>query len=168
MSHRRIKNWIQDYVDHTLSSQKCVQVEQHVASCLKCREEVKLARIARGITIASRVDDECLPGSRFVPSVMAAIEQQKENYLFWSPVRLLALRAIPVMALLAFVLSAVAYTQLVPALTALSREPSSLEAYLDLVPAWDQERLMLSATALGDSEKPLKDEPSDTPGLGRQ
>jgi anti-sigma factor RsiW len=157
MSHRRIKNWIQEYVDHTLSSQKSLQVDEHLSSCLKCRELVKWARMTRGITIASRLEDECSPSSRFVPSVIAAIEQQKESYFFWSPVRLLALRAIPLMALLAFMLSAIAYRQLLPVLAAQGPEPSYVESYLDFSPSLDQERLIFSTPTVEHSEKPFSD-----------
>jgi len=170
MNHRRIKDWIEEYVDHTLSPEKNLEIEQHLEDCPECRKQVSLTRLTREIILASRLEDECAPSPRFGHSVLAAIEQQKETYLFWSPVRLLALRAIPLMALLAFILSVLAYTQLVPALSARGSDLSYSESYLDLSPTWDQERLMFSNLAAQDSEKalsPLKDQHSGSSGFGR-
>jgi anti-sigma factor RsiW len=156
MNHRRIEDWIEEYVDRTLSRQKVLEIEQHLENCSECRERVSLARMTRQIVLAARLEDECAPGPRFVHSIVAAIEQQKETYLFWSPVRFLAIRAIPLMALLAFILAAVAYVQFVPALSASGSEPSYVESYLDLSPASEQERLMFSnAAATQDSERAL-------------
>lgn len=170
MNHRRIKDWIEEYVDHTLSPEKTLEIEQHLEDCPECRKQVSLTRLTREIILASRLEEECARSPRFVHSVLAAIEQQRQTYLFWSPVRLLALRAIPLMALLAFILCVLAYTQLVPALSARGSELSYAESYLDLSPTWDQERLMFSNVAAQDSEKalsPLKGRHSDSSGLGR-
>lgn len=171
MTHRRIKDWIEEYVDHTLSPQKALEIGQHLEDCSECRERVSLTRMTRQMVLAARLEDECAPGPRFVQSVVAAIEQQKETYLFWSPVRLLAIRAIPLMALLAFILAAVAYAQFIPALSASGSEPSYVESYLDLSSAWEQERLMFSnAAAAQDSEKALnslKEQHSESSGSGR-
>ena len=155
MNHGRIKDWIEEYVDHTLSSQKALEIEQHIEDCSDCRDRVSLVRMTRQMVLAARLEDESAPGPRFVNSVVAAIEQQKETYLFWSPVRLLSVRAIPLMALLAFILAAVAYAQFIPALSASGSEPSYVESYLDLSPAWEQERLVLSNAAAQDSERAL-------------
>jgi len=171
MNHRRIKDWIEDYVDHTLSPEKALEIEQHLEECSECRERVSLTRMTRQIVVSAKLADECVPGPRFARSVVAAIEQQKESYFFWSPVRLLAIRAIPLMALLAFILAAVAYAQFIPALSASGSEPSSVESYLDFSPAWEQERFMLSsATGARDSEKALnflEERHSESSGSGR-
>ena len=171
MNHRRIKDWIDGYIDHTLSPEKTLEIEQHMEDCSECRERVGLARMTRQIVLAARLEDECAPSPRFVHSVVAAIEQQRETYLFWSPVRLLAIRAIPLMALLAFILAAFAYAQFIPALSASGSEPSYVESYLDFSPAWEQERFMLSSAAgAQDSEKALnflKEQHSESSGSGR-
>jgi anti-sigma factor RsiW len=168
MNHRHIKDWIEEYVDHTLSLEKVLEIEQHIEDCSECRERVNLTRMTRQFVRTARLEGQCAPGPRFVHSVVAAIEQQKENYLFWSPVRLLALRAIPLMALLAFILAIVAYSQFVPALSANGSEPSYVESYLDLSPAWEQEKLLFSNAATAqDSEKPAnspKDQPKEASG----
>ena len=170
MNHRRIKDWIEEYVDHTLSPEKTLEIEQHLEDCPECREQVSLTQLTREIILASRLEDDYARSPRFVHSVLAAIEQQKETYLFWSPVRLLAMRAIPLMALLAFILSVLAYTQLVPALSARGSELSYSESYVDLSPTWDQERLMFLNATAQDSERalsPLEDRHSDSSGFGR-
>ena len=171
MNHRRIKDWIEEYVDHNLSRQKALEIEQHLEGCSECRERLTLARMTRQIVLAARLENECAPGPRFAHSVVGAIEQQRETYLFWSPVRLLAIRAIPLMALLAFILAAVAYAQFIPALSASGSEPSYVESYLDCSPASEQERFMLSnAAGAQDSEKALdflKQQHSESAGSGR-
>jgi len=170
MNHRTVKHLLEEYVALTLSPEKTWEIEQHLDGCPRCRERVRLIRMTRAIVLASRLNEECLPRPRFADSVLAAIEQQKESYFFWSPVRLLALRAIPLMALVALIFSAVAYTQLAPALSAESADPFYLESYLDLPFAWDQERLMLSNVRPVDSEKtpsPLDHSQSNPSGLGR-
>src|SRR5262245_41712509 len=168
MNHRRIKDRIEEYVDHTLSLEEVADVERHMEECSECRAQVDLTRMTRQFVRDARLEGECAPHPRFAQSVVAAIEQQKENYLFWSPVRLLAVRAIPLMALLAFILAAVAYAQFVPALSA-NGSGSYAESYLDLSPAWEQERLLFSNTAT-DFREPansVTEQPSESPGSGR-
>ena len=170
MNHHAVNHLLEEYVALTLSPEKTWGIEQHLGGCSRCRERVRLIRMTRGIILASRLNEECLPRPRFVRSVLAAIEQQKEAYFFWSPVRLLALRAIPLMALLALILSAVAYTQLAPALSARNSDPYYLESYLDLPFSWDQERLMFSNTPAPGSEKalsPADPSQSNPSGSGR-
>jgi len=171
MNHRRTKEWIEQYVEHTTAPEITSEIERHLEECPACREQVQLTRLTREIVRASRLQDECEPPPHFVHSVLAAVGEQKETSLFWSPVRLLAMRAIPVLALLAFVLAAVAYTQLVPALSALSSEPSYAESYLEPSPTWEQERLMFDVAARQDSERAFsspREQHSDPSGSGRQ
>ena len=66
MNHRRIKDWIDEYVDHTLSPEKALEMEQHIEDCSECRERVSLARMTRQIVLAARLEDECAPSPRFV------------------------------------------------------------------------------------------------------
>jgi hypothetical protein len=170
MNHRAVKHLLEEYVALTLSPEKTWEIEQHLDGCPRCRETVRLIRMTRGIVLASRLNVECLPRPRFSDSVLAAIEQQKETYFFWSPVRLLALRAIPLMAVVALILSAVAYTQLAPALSAQNSDPYALESYLDFPFSWDQERLMFSnASAPGSEQTQSPEDPSHSnpPGSGR-
>ena len=170
MNHRQIKNSIEEYVDHTLPAEKVLEIEQHLDGCWKCREQVNLTRMTHHIVLAARLEDNCVPSPRFAYSVLGAIEQQKETYLFWSPVRLLASRAIPLMALLAFILVVVAYIQFIPALSASSAELSYVESYLDLSPTWEPERFVFSNAAAQDSEKAvnsLKEQESESSDSGR-
>ena len=95
MSHQNLKGWLEDYAENSLSAEMTQDLEQHLAMCRDCQEQLRTIRLTANILRASRLDDAPIPAPGFVRSVFLAIEQQRENYFFWSPLRLVALRLCP-------------------------------------------------------------------------
>jgi len=122
--------------------------------CRDCQEQLRTIRLTANILRASGLDEAPAPAAGFARSVFLAIEQQRENYFFWSPLRLVALRAVPVMAVLAVVLGVLAYTQISSELNAqqLSEEPL-LETSLELSSKWGQEAAVFSEQISQDREQ---------------
>ena len=144
MSHQNLKGWLEDYAENSLSAEMTQDLEQHLAMCRDCQEQLRTIRLTANILRASGLGR----------SVFLAIEQQRENYFFWSPLRLVALRAVPVMAVLAVVLGVLAYTQISSELNAqqLSEEPL-LETSLELSSKWGQEAAVFSEQISQDKDQ---------------
>ena len=154
MSHQNLKGWLEDYAENSLSAEMTQDLEQHLAMCRDCQEQLRTIRLTANILRASGLDEAPAPAAGFARSVFLAIEQQRENYFFWSPLRLVALRAVPVMAVLAVVLGVLAYTQISSELNAqqISEEPL-LETSLELSSKWGQEAAVFSEQISQDREQ---------------
>jgi Putative zinc-finger len=153
MSHQNLKGWLEDYAENSLSAEMTQDLEQHLAMCRDCQQQLRTIRLTANILRASRLDAP-IPAPGFVRSVFLAIEQQRENYFFWSPLRLVALRAVPVMAVLAVALGFLAYTRISSDLNAqqLTEEPL-LETSLELSSKWGQEAAVFSEQISQDKER---------------
>jgi hypothetical protein len=129
-------------------------LEQHLAMCRDCQEQLRTIRLTANVLRASRLDQGPVPAAGFARSVFLMIEQQRENYFFWSPLRLMALKAVPVMAVLAVVLGFFAYTEMSSDLSAqqLTEEPL-LETSLELSSKWGQEAAVFSEQISQDKEQ---------------
>ena len=157
MEHRQLKVLLEEYADGTLSSEIHQKVSQHLALCQECKERLRLIRLTHGITIAARLVASRAPAPGFSRQVLQAIAQQRDNYLFWRPLRIVALRTIPAMAILALILGVVAYMQMTALLDAPNKsEMSQLESYLDLPTNWGQEDAVLSETISRDPDRVVK------------
>ena len=154
MSHQNLKGWLEDYAENSLSAEMTQDLEQHLAMCRDCQEELRIIRLTANVLRASKLDEGPVPAAGFARSVFLTIEQQRENYFFWSPLRLMALRAVPVMALLAVALGFFAYTEISSDLNAqqLTEEPL-LETSLELSSKWGQEAAVFSEQISQDKEQ---------------
>jgi|SRR5262245_21300608 len=154
MSHQNLKGWLEDYAENSLSVEMTQDLEQHLAMCRECQEQLRTIRLTGNILRASQLDDAPIPAAGFARSVFVAIEQQRENYFFWSPLRLVALKTVPVMTLLAVALGVFAYTQISSKLNAqdLTEEPL-LETSLELSSKWGQEAAVFSEQISQDQEE---------------
>jgi putative zinc finger protein len=154
MSHQNLKGWLEDYAENSLSAEMTQDLEQHLAMCRDCQEQLRNIRLTANILLASSLDEAPAPTAGFARSVFLAIEQQRENYFFWSPLRLVALRAVPFMAVLAVALGVFAYTQISSELSAqqLAEEPL-LETSLELSSKWGQEAAVFSEQISQDKEQ---------------
>ena len=155
MEHRQLKGLIEEYCEGTLSPEVYPKVTQHLAQCHECKQHLRLIRLTQGITAASKGIAPPFPAPGFSRQVLQAVAQQRDNYLFWRPLRLVALRAIPVMAILALILGVFAYTQMT-ALQPPMSETLQLESYLDLPTNWGQEDAVLSETISRDPDRVVK------------
>jgi hypothetical protein len=154
MSHQNLKGWLEEYAENSLSAEMTQDLEQHLAMCRDCQDQLRTIRLTANVLRASRLDEGPVPAAGFVRSVFLAIEQQRENYSFWSPLRLVALKAVPVMTLIALALGVFAYTQISSELNAqqLTEEPL-LETSLELSSKWGQEAAVFSEQISQDKEQ---------------
>ena len=154
MSHQNLKGWLEDYAENSLSTEMTQDVEQHLALCRDCQEHLRTIRLTANILRTSSLDGGPVPAAGFSRAVLLAIEQQRENYFFWSPLRLVALKAVPVMAVLAVALGVFAYTQISSELNAQQlREEPLLETSLELSSKWGQEAAVFSEQISQDKEQ---------------
>jgi len=154
MSHQNLKGWLEDYAANSLSAEMTQDLEQHLAMCQDCRKHLRTIRLTANILLASRLDDAPVPTAGFARSVFLAIEQQRDNYFAWNPLRRLALKTVPVMALLALALGLFAYTEISSGLNAqqLTEEPL-LETSLELSSKWGEEAAVFSEQISQDKER---------------
>jgi putative zinc finger protein len=154
MSHQNLKGWLEEYAENSLSAEMTQDLEQHLAMCRDCQQQLRAIRLTANILRASRLDEGPVPGAGFARSVALAIEQQQESYFFWSPLRIMALKAVPVMAVLAVALGIFAYTEISSGLNAqqLTEEPL-LETSLELSSKWGQEAAVFSEQISQDKDQ---------------
>jgi hypothetical protein len=129
-------------------------LEQHLALCSDCQEQLRTIRLTANILRASALDEAPVPAAGFARSVSLAIEQERENYFLWSPLRLVALKTLPVMAVLALALVFFAYAEFSSDLKA--RQPAEeplLETSLELSSQWGQEAAVYSDQISQDKEQ---------------
>ena len=154
MSHQNLNGWLEDYAGNSLSAEMTQDLEQHLAMCRDCQEQLRTIRLTANVLRASRLDEGPVPAPGFARSVFLVIDQQRENYFFWNPLRLVALKAVPVMAVLAVALAFFAYTEMSSDLNAqqLTEEPL-LETSLELSSKWGQEAAVFSDQISQDKEQ---------------
>jgi hypothetical protein len=154
MSHQNLKGWLEDYAENSLSAEMTQDLEQHLAMCRDCQEQLQTIRLTANILRASLLDEAPAPAAGFSRTIFLAIEQQRENYLFWSPLRLVALKAVPVMAVLAVALGIFAYTEISSDLNAQQpAEEPLLETSLELSSKWGQEAAVFSEQISQDKDR---------------
>jgi anti-sigma factor RsiW len=150
MGHSYVKDWMEEYAEARLSPEVARDVERHLAVCGECQEHLAMIRLTQGITLAAKLEDIPVPAPGFSRTVLQAIEQQKSAYLLWRPLHLVALRAIPLMAVFALILAAFAYRQMTPLL---NKNESRLESYLDLPSDWGREGAVFSEAISRDPDR---------------
>jgi len=82
MSHQNLKGWLEDYAENSLSAEMTQDLEQHLAMCRDCQEQLRTIRLTANVLRASRLDQGPVPAAGFARSVFLMIEQQRENYFF--------------------------------------------------------------------------------------
>ena len=154
MSHQQLQDRLEEYAQNQLSSETLRELEQHVAACRECQDRLEMLRLTRGIVRAARLENSPSPAPGFVHSVILATQQQKDSYFFWSPLRLVAVRAVPVMALMALILGLIAYVEMSTILNAREtpRQPL-LESSLGLSSNWGRDVAVLSETLSRDKDR---------------
>ncbi len=154
MTHQQLRDRLEEFAENQLPAEAHRELKQHLEGCRECQDRLKTLRLAQGIVLAAKLENGPSPASTFVPSVLQAIEQQKDSYFFWSPLRLVAARAVPVMALMALILGCVAYMEMSSTLNAQEtpRQPL-LESSLGLSSNWGQDVAVYSETISGDKER---------------
>ncbi len=130
MSHRTVRLQLEDYAEAKLSPEQTQVVERHLATCSRCSEHLRTLGWVRSLMHAIKLEDNPEPSEGFARRLADHLESNREVYLFWLPLRSMALKAIPVMALLAILLGAMAYRQIQSGLPALAEwEDPFLESY---------------------------------------
>jgi putative zinc finger protein len=150
MSHSYVKDSIEEYAEERLSPEAAREVEQHLAVCGECQQHLAMIRLTRGITLAAKLEDMPVPAPGFSRMVLQAIEQQQSAYLLWRPLHLVALRAIPLLAVFALILAIFAYWQMTPLF---NNNVPRLESYLDLPSDWDREGAVFSDAISRDPDR---------------
>ncbi|MBM3804187.1 MAG: zf-HC2 domain-containing protein [Acidimicrobiia bacterium] len=154
MSHANMKGWLEEYADNRLSSELAQNVQQHVALCRNCQETLRAIRLTANLLRASKLDEGPVPAVGFARSVSLAIERQRESNFLWAPLRLMAIRTVPVMAFMAAALGAFAYFEISSSLSAQQpAEEPLLETSLELPSGWGTEAAVFSEQISQDKER---------------
>jgi len=151
MSHRKFQSLLEEYADKTLhNTRSSGELEEHLRLCAECRNQLSLIEWTRGIIQMTQPEEGPMPAPGFSRNVINEVKRQ--DYL-WRPLRLIALRAIPVMALLAVILGVLAYQQANSLLTQQSPDSALVDTYADLPTTWGQERTVISDTVFQDRDR---------------
>ena len=111
MGHRTVRSQLEEFADSKLSAERKQQVERHLAGCSACSRHLSALGWIRALVRAIRLKDAPEPSPGFARRLANRLDGHREVYLFWLPLRAMALKAIPVMALLTILLGAMAYLQ---------------------------------------------------------
>jgi len=111
MGHRTVRSQLEEFADSKLSAERKQEVERHLAGCSACSRHLRALGWIRALMRAIRLNDTPEPSPGFARRLANRLESHREVYLFWLPLRAMALKAIPVMALLTILLGAMAYLQ---------------------------------------------------------
>ena len=156
MSHRKISRLLEDYAEESISSEAVVsEVEQHLQVCLRCQDELSTIRLTRNILRSARLLEAPVPAPGFAPSVLLSVQQQEFQSSWW-PLRLAALRAIPVMLLLALFLGLLAYHQVLHLEQSVNARQPMSETFADLPTGWSQDLTVFSDAVSQDRERVVK------------
>ena len=111
MGHRTLRSQLEDFADSKLSPDQMQVVERQVAGCSDYSRHLQALGWIRALMRGSRLTDAPEPSPGFAQRLARRLDSHREVYLFWLPLRAMALKAIPVMALLTILLGAMAYLQ---------------------------------------------------------
>ena len=151
MSHRKFQRLLEEYADQSILDARASQeLNDHLRQCEKCRNQLSLIEWTRGIVRSAQLEEGPLPTPGFSRAVIH--EVNKQDYL-WRPLRLIALQAIPVMALLAVILGLLAYQQASSLFKSQTPESALIETYADLPATWGQEGTVISDTVFQDRDR---------------
>ncbi len=111
MGHRTVRSQLEEYAESRLSPEQTQVIERHLAGCSACRRHLRAQGWIRTLMRAIKLIDAPEPSPGFARRLAIRLESHREVYLFWLPLRAMALKAIPVMALVTILLGAMAYLQ---------------------------------------------------------
>ena len=111
MGHRTLRSQLEEFAESKLSPERTKSVERHLAGCSDCNRHLRALAWIRTLMRAIKRTDHPEPSPGFAQRLARRLESHREVYLFWLPLRAMALKAIPVMALLTILLGAMAYLQ---------------------------------------------------------
>lgn len=120
MGHRTLRSRLEEFAESRLSPEQRQGVERRLS------ELGWVGALMRAVRLTAPPE----PSPGFARRLARRLESHREVYLFWLPLRAMALKAIPVMALLTILLGAMAFLQApseAPALAAW--EDPLLESY---------------------------------------
>jgi hypothetical protein len=151
MLHRKFQSLLEEYADESLLDTKASQeLEEHLRLCGQCRNQLSLIEWTRGIIRMAQPEEGPLPAPGFSRAVIHEVNNQD---FLWRPLRLIAMRAIPVMSLLAVILGVLAYQQASSLFKQQTSESALVETYADLPSTWGQERTVISDTVFQDRDR---------------
>lgn len=111
MGHRTVRSQLEEFAESRLSPERRRVMERHLAGCSACSRHLSALGWIGALIWAIKLNDPPEPSPGFARRLANRLESHREVYLFWLPLRAMALKAIPVMALLTILLGAVAYLQ---------------------------------------------------------
>ena len=111
MGHRTVRSQLEEFAASKLSPERQQGVERHLAACSACRGHLRALGWIGALLRAVKLNDAPEPSPGFARRLANRLESHREVYLFWLPLRAMALKAIPVMALVTILLGAMAYLQ---------------------------------------------------------
>ena len=111
MGHRTVRSQLEEFAESRMSPERKQEVERHLAGCSACSRHLGALGWIRALMRAIRLTDPPEPSPGFARRLANRLERHREVYLFWLPLRAMAMKAIPVMALLTILLGAMAYLQ---------------------------------------------------------
>ena len=145
MGHRTVRSQLEEFAQSTLPPEQRQVVERHLADCSECNRHLHTLGWTRAMLRANRLKNGPEPSPGFARRLAGRLESHREVYLFWLPLRSMALKAIPVMALLTLLLGAMAYRQ-GPA------EPPALAEWEDpLLESYSEQRESLTKAIFSES-----------------
>ena len=109
MGHRTVRSQLEEFAASRLSPERKQVVERHLAACSACRRHLRALGWIGALLRAVKLNDAPEPSPGFARRLANCLESHREVYLFWLPLRAMALKAIPVMALVTILLGAMAY-----------------------------------------------------------
>ncbi len=111
MGHRTVRSQLEEFAESKLSPEQRKVVERHLANCSACNRHLRALGWIRALMRATSLTNHPEPSPGFARRLARRLESHREVYLFWLPLRAMALKAIPVMALLTILLGAMAFLQ---------------------------------------------------------
>lgn len=111
MGHRKLRLLLEEYAESKLPLEQKQMVERHLAGCSDYSRHLRALGWIRALMQMTKLNDPPEPSPGFARRLARRLESHREVYLFWLPLRAMALKAIPVMALLTILLGAMAYFQ---------------------------------------------------------
>lgn len=104
ISCRKVKRWMIDYLEGTLSGKKKVLFEEHLAKCSRCAREVKaLVETQRLVRLKAREEMPEEFWTHYLPRLKRRLEERPLPKLVWRSAPVLALATTTVLVLLVVV-----------------------------------------------------------------
>ncbi len=104
ISCRKVKKWMVDYLEGTLSEKEKALFEEHLSKCSQCAQEVK-ALVKTQRLVRLKVREEMPEGfwTHYLPRLRRRLEEKPLPRLAWRPVPALALATATALVLLVVV-----------------------------------------------------------------